>query len=225
MSILNKFSNYLSVSIFVQRAYREFDNLSKDEYFLRKGEGTKKLIEEILPLTAFLKWFERPGRRVKCRYYAGNQNFDAKIKLSGPEVELGFIPDHFFIEVTSPEEERLESLRRESLARYGIVFSGRNIKRIRERKKGIDCIVSEPMVVDSDYPVKNSIELIRNVLAKKSQKKYPVPCILLVQVTPDRSLSIPEWLQIICAIRGDFNQEKFHSLYLVNWGTNDVFKV
>ena len=122
MSRLKNFTNFITVSVFVQRAYRELDSIDKNDYLLRKGDGTKKLIDEILPLTAFLKFFERPGRMVRCRYFPDSQNYDAIIKISGYEVKQGFIEDKYFVEVTLAEEEYVEHLRRESLARYGFVF-------------------------------------------------------------------------------------------------------
>jgi hypothetical protein len=135
MSKLDKFTNFLTTSVFVQRAYRELDSININDYFLRQGDGTKKIIEEILPLTAFLKHFERPGRRVKCRYFRNNQNYDAIIKIGGYEVEQGFIDDSYFVEVTLAEEKKYTYLRRESLARYGFVFGGDSIRRVKNKKK------------------------------------------------------------------------------------------
>ncbi len=219
------FSNYLSVSTFVRRAYQEFDSFDTKSLNLRQGDGTKKFIEEILPLTAFLKWFEQPGRQVKCRYYPGDQNFDAKIRVSGREVEYGYIPKEIFIEVTSPEEEGIENLRREALARYGFVNGGKNIRRIRNLKKGIDTIVSEPMVQDTDYPVKNAVPLIKSALIKKNEKAYPNPCILVIQVTPERPLGHSEWLQIVRETRIEVDREKFWATILVDWETSRAFQL
>jgi len=225
MSRLDKFSNYLSVSVFVQRAYRELDNIDKNDYFLRKGDGTKKFIDEILPLTAFLKYFERPGRRVKCRYFQDSQNYDAKIKISGDEVDKGFIAGSYFVEVTLAEEEYIEHLRRESLARYGFVFGGNNIRRIKNTRKGADLIESKPVGRDSDFPVKNAIELVKKALEKKNQKVYPTLCILVVQVEPERTLSLSEWLILTKEIKSEVNRYKFQATYIVNWSTNIVFEV
>ncbi|MFZ5886015.1 MAG: hypothetical protein ACOYYF_00970, partial [Chloroflexota bacterium] len=184
MSRLKNFTNFITVSVFVQRAYRELDSIDKNDYLLRKGDGTKKLIDEILPLTAFLKFFERPGRMVRCRYFPDSQNYDAIIKISGYEVKQGFIEDKYFVEVTLAEEEYVEHLRRESLARYGFVFGGNNIRRIKNKKSSTDTIESKPVGHDVDFPVKNTIELVKKALERKSQKIYPNPCILVVEVKP-----------------------------------------
>ncbi|MGA7193902.1 MAG: hypothetical protein WBW94_09740 [Anaerolineales bacterium] len=225
MSRLDKFSSYLSVSVFVQRAYRELDSIDRNDYFLRQGDGTKKFIDEILPLTAFLKHFERPGRRIKCRYFQDNQNYDAIIKISGDEVKQGFISDSFFVEVTLAEEEYTEHLRRESLARYGFVFGGDNIRRVKNHKNGTDFIESKPAGRDIDFPVVNAVELVKKALEKKNQKTYPAPCILVVEVKPERTLSLSEWLTLTKEIQNSVNRDKFQATFIVNWLTSNVFEV
>ncbi|MBE0672711.1 MAG: hypothetical protein IH588_19210, partial [Anaerolineales bacterium] len=216
MSKLNNFINFLSVPIFVQRAYRELDRINDDDYFLRKGDGTKKFVDEILPLTVFLKHFERPGRKIRCRYFPESQNYDAIIKISGNEVKQGFLESSYFVEVTIAEEEYTEHLRRESLARYGYVFGGDNIRRVKNKKSGTDIIQSKPVVQDIDHPVKNAIELVKKALEKKNQKPYPSPCILIVELQPQRILSLTEWLTLINEVRDSVNRDKFRSTYIVN---------
>jgi hypothetical protein len=225
MSKLDKFTNFLSVSIFVQRAYRELENMDKNDYFLRQGDGTKKFVDEILPLSAFLKHFERPGRCVKCRYFKDNQNYDAVIEISGDEVEQGFLVKSYFVEVTSAEEEYIEHLRRESLARYGVVFLGNSIRRIKNKQDGTDSIDSKPVARDTDYPAKGAIELVKQALQKKNRKNYPTPCILVIEVQPERPLSFSEWVTVKNGVRNEVDREKFQATYIVNWSTNMVFEI
>lgn len=223
--MLKNFTNFITVSVFVQRAYRELDSVDKNNYFLRKGDGTKKLIEEILPLTAFLKHFERPGRKVKCRYFPDNHNYDAIIKISGYEVNQRFIENKYFVEVTLAEEEYTEYLRRESLARYGFVFSGNNIRRIKNKKNGTDIIESKPTGHDADFPVKNSIKLVKMALERKNQKAYPSPCILVIEVKPERPLSLSEWVMVKNEVRNSVNRDKFRATFMVDWSTSQVFEI
>ena len=224
MPNLAMFSNYLSVSTFVRRAYQEFDGFDTKSLNLRQGDGTKKFIEEILPLTAFLKWFERPGRQVKCRYYSGNQNFDAKIRVSGREVEYGYIPRELFIEVTSPEDEKYEHLRREGLAHEGCVFGGNNIEK-KKNDQGIDTIVSKPMAQDAECIVGQTVMLVKTALDKKNKKVYPNPCILVVQVRPERLLYLSEWLQLVQDVKTEINLEKFWATIIVDWATSRAFQI
>lgn len=225
MSRLKNFTNFITVSVFVQRAYRELDSIDKNDYLLRKGDGTKKLIDEILPLTAFLKYFERPGRKVKCRYFPDSQNYDAIIKISGYEVNQGFIENKYFVEVTLAEEEHVEHLRRESLARYGFVFGGNNIRRIKNTKSGTNFIESKPIGHDVDFPVNNAVELVKKALERKNQKIYPNPCILVVEVKPERPLSLSEWVMLKNEVQSSVNRNKFRATFIVDWSTSQVFEI
>lgn len=122
MSATEKFSkSYLSTATFVSRAYSALERFSANEVRLRKGKGCKELVEEIIPIAAFLKHFEIPGRKVTCKYYPGNQNYDAKIRIEGDDVSLGLVKERYFLEVTSAVSS-YEFLEREALARYGSVF-------------------------------------------------------------------------------------------------------
>lgn len=225
MSALNKFVTFLSVSVFVQRAYRELDRLNDEDYFLRKGTGVKKFVDEILPLTVFLKYFERPGRKIRCRYFPDSQNYDAIIQIDGNEVKQGFLESSYFVEVTLAEEEHTEHLRRESLARYGYVFGGDNIRRVKNSKSGIDFIESKPVVRDFDFHVKNAIELVKMALERKNQKTYPTPCILIVEVKPERALSLSEWFQLVNEVSDLADRDKFKSVFVANWATSSVFEI
>jgi hypothetical protein len=83
MSATDKFSkSYISTATFVSRAYAALEQFSDNEVRLREGKGSKDLVEEIIPIAAFLKHFEIPGRKVKCKYFPGNQNYNAKIRVT-----------------------------------------------------------------------------------------------------------------------------------------------
>jgi hypothetical protein len=225
MSILNKFKNWLHVSTFVSRAYSEINKIDNNEFFRRKNRETKKLIEEILPLATFLKYFEGPERKIKCIYFSDNRKYDARIKIKGIEVEKGFIESEYYLEVTIAENQKIEHLRREALARYGSVFGGEKIRRVINKKKGINKIESNPSIQDIDYPVKAAIQLSKRAIEKKINENYPKPCLLIVQVTTDRNFSISEWAELAKELQTFKNNNTFQSIFIVNWGTNMTFKL
>lgn len=227
MSRLDRFRNYLTVSTFVQRAYKELEALNNEQYYLRKGEDIRKLIQEILPLATFLKYFERPGRQVKCRHFSGSQNYDAKLKLEGDEIEKGFLEAEFFVEVTRAECEEYEHLRREALHLYGSVFFGKDIRKVGSKNKGNYKIESQAVAEDMDYEVKEAVTLITKALEKKYNKKrpYPSPCLLLIQVETGRPLALNEWCRLAKEIQGIVNREKFRATYVIDWWTNAVLAI
>jgi hypothetical protein len=227
MSRLHKFKNYLTVSSFVQRAYKELEALNNEQYYLLQGEDIRKLVQEILPLTAFLKHFERPDRRIKCRYFSGNQNYDAKLKLEGADIDKGFFEAAYFVEVTKAEDEAHEHLRREALHLYGSVFEGKDIRKVGSKRKGTYKIESHAVAVDMDYDVKEAMELVKKVLEKKyaKRKPYPSPCLLLVQVETGRPLALTEWCTFVKEIQSAVNREKFRATYIIDWWTNTVLAI
>jgi len=222
MSATDKFSkSYLSTSTFVSRAYATVEQLNNNEYHLRKGKGTKKLVEEIMPIAAFLKHFELPGRKVKCKYFPGNQNYDAKIRVEGEDVRLGFIESEYFLEVTSAVSS-YDYLEREALSHSGSVFSGGKIRREKSSRK----IISEAVAEDYDAPVSKASEwVIARLKGKANKEMYPQPCILLVQVDPERPLRLREWLTIMENIQSSVNRDAFTATYLVNTWRNVVLQV
>jgi len=225
MKKLDKFKNNLATYNFVKRAYNEIESINSKEYFIRDDNFTKKLIDEILPIATFLKHFEKPGLAIKCQYFPGNQNYDAKIQLSGYYKDKGYFEQSYFIEVTSARNPK-DYLIREALARDGII-GGEDVERIGSKSKGNDKIIARGKARDMDSPVKDAIEWTASALKKKYDKKetYPKPCILLIDVVPARPLGLSEWLAVIIGVRKTIDPEKFKATYLVNWETNVTFKI
>lgn len=224
MSKLDKFNAYLTTAVFVRRAYSEIEALTHHDYYVRNDPDTRKIVEEVLPLAAFLKHYDRPGRSVQCRFIPGSQNYDAKIKLKGYEVDKGLLEDSYFVEVTSAVSPQ-DYLVREALDRYGIIC-GYNIRRNGSKKKGNDRIEGQG-AHDFDSPVKDALDWTKIVLRKKYGKKepYPNPCILVVQVKPARPLSLHEWCTVAEGVQGVIDRDKFRFTYIVDWETNVVFAV
>jgi len=225
MSATDKFSkSYISTATFVSRAYSVLEQFSDNEVRLREGKGCKELVEEIIPIAAFLKHFEIPGRQVKCKYFSGNQNYDAKIRVQGRDVSLDFIKESYFLEVTTAVSPK-DFLEREALSRYGSVFGGGDIERVGSTRKRNDKIVSKPVVEDHDAVTIKASDWIRARLQAKANKVYPKPCILLVQVEPERPLSIHEWSAVAKDVQPSVDREVFAATYLVNAWMNVVLPV
>jgi hypothetical protein len=222
MSATKNFSkSYLSTATFVSRAYASVDQLSTSQFLMRKGKGVKRFVEEIMPIAAFLKHFEIPGRRVRCKHFPGNQNYDAKIHVQGSDVRLGFIEKEYFLEVTSAVSS-YDFLEREALAHSGSVFGGGKIR----REKGSRRILSDAVAEDHDASVIKASEWVVACLTDKANKQtYPQPCILLVQVEPERPLNTREWLTVIENVQGRVNRHAFTATYLVNAWRNVVLQI
>jgi len=222
MSVTDKFSkSYLSTATFVSRAYATVDQLNTKQILMRKGNGVKKLVEEIMPIAAFLKHFEIPGIRVRCKHFPGNQNYDAIIHVQGNDVPLGLIEPEYYLEVTSAVSS-YDFLEREALSNNGSVFGGGKIR----REKGSRRIISDATAEDHDAPVNKTSDWVITCLKNKANKQaYPHPCILLVQVEPERPLNTREWLTIVERIQPSVNRQAFTATYLVNAWRNVILQV
>lgn len=187
-----------------------------------RGPGVKELVEEVMPLTALLKNFESPELTVRCKYVGGEANQDARLRLSGTPVDQGFFEQDYYLEVTSAVSP-VDYLRREALTRYGSVFGGPEIKRVRSKKRGVNEIVSHAVAEDMDSPLLEAITWVKERLRAKAEKEYPQPCILVVNVEPDRPLSLGEWAELDKSISADAVQAQFKLTFIVEWYRNIVF--
>ncbi|MBK7394187.1 MAG: hypothetical protein IPI64_12965 [Chloracidobacterium sp.] len=224
VSVTEKFSkSYLSTSVFVSRAYKAVEQISKTDFFMRP-RGCKEVIEEIIPIAAFLKHFEIPGRSVKCKYYGGNHNYDAKIRIDGSFVEQGYFEANYFLEVTTAISKN-EHLAREELALTGFTFGDGDIRSEGSKQKGTYKVLSHAAAENHDAPVTKASKLITECLVKKAKKQYPNPCILLVQVEPERPPTIHEWSTIVKSIRDSVDREAFALTFIVNAWRNTVIQI
>jgi hypothetical protein len=214
--------SYLIAETFTGRAYHALESLTLEEYRMRTGDLAKPLIEEILPLAALVRKLDVPGRRARCKYYPGSGQFDAKLRLSGDHVDHGFARPEYYVEVTTAVSNK-DYLRRESLHRYGSVFGGDSIYRKGSRSKGNDEIVSEAQVQDGEEPARQARFLVEECLRLKAAKGYPTPCILLINVIPEKRLSIEDWCHLTKAVVGAGGRDTFDLVFLSDFWNNSVF--
>jgi hypothetical protein len=221
--MLDRFrKSFLTVPVFVSRAYSELEALDGDQYRMRSVPGAKELIEEVVPLAALLKHLEIPGRHIRCRFVGGQAGHDAQIRVSGRDVDLGWLKPSYFVEVTVAVSS-IDFLKREALTRNGYVFGGEDIQRVKKGKtRGV---VSRAAAVDGEKAVDDVIAWATKSVAAKGAKRYPRPCILVVSVQPERPLRVREWSRVIEALHPSVDRSRFERAFLVDWGTNTVFQI
>lgn len=100
---------------------------------------TKKLIEELLPLTHYVRSHYTEGQQLRVRWVDGNQVYDAEILSKGQFVQQNFAKARSFVEVTGVMHAN-EHLRRRLLDEKGGSFGVRGIAVDRKTKQ----IKSEP---------------------------------------------------------------------------------
>jgi hypothetical protein len=206
---------FMSVPTFVRRANTAVEGASAEHFRSRSGE-LKGLIEEVLPLATFLKHLEIPSRRVTARLSSDDADHDAQIKVAGPEVDRGFLRAHYFVEITTAASP-VEYLRREALNRNGFAFGGSDIRREGSRFRGDDRIISKAVAVDGEAAARDATTWGKDRIEAKSRKHYPTPCILLINVEPEKRLTLGEWYALTSSSTSIVQPGVFSSIYVIDW--------
>jgi hypothetical protein len=223
--LLDQFrSSFLPVGTFVDSAYNALDTVSVEALYKRGNSETTLLLQEILPLATFLKKFERPGRRIFCRYAGGGSSpFDAEIRVEGREVELGFLEPSYYIEVTTAEYPE-QYLARESLRRYGFVYGGQSTKRIRA-PDGTSDVESHAVARHAGDVAKHLTTLVHDAIVLKAAKSYPEPCLLVVDAVPDKPITLLEWANLAREMTPDLAASRFKGCWIADWVSNTAVEV
>ena len=67
------------------------------------------------------------------------------------------------------------------------------------------------------------VDLAVKRLEQKNRKKYPDPCILIINAEPKFPVTPEEWVSIIQQVRNRVADLRFSFVYMVDAGRNDVF--
>ncbi len=192
---LTDFEKRLSSKEFVEKAsyalLREIDSEGGISRLRRRTGKFKKLIEEVLPISFFIRCFERPGLDLYCEYLSGNQSYDAKIYCEGLLVEKQSLKSEFFLEVSIACHPK-DYLKRECLERGLPSFGGNDIERLKN-----GTIKSSPEVSDSDELMEKHFEFIKSRIDGKNKIQYPPDTYLIIPLFPDTLIMRNEWLEII----------------------------
>jgi hypothetical protein len=148
------------------------------------------LVEEILPISAFLGYFERPGLELYCQFYSGNQKYDARIYCEGWFVENDYLKEEYFLEVSTVCDQ-VDYLRRECIDK-GQPFFGGPARRLANGE-----IESTPKSFSPEIIVEDNLSNIRSTLSKKARKGYPENTFLIIPLVPTVLLWPGEWLDVL----------------------------
>jgi hypothetical protein len=190
------FETRLDSRTFIIKAFDALERqrqLSNGISNLRLRQGPcKELIEEILPISAFLGCFERPGLNLFCEYFgSSNQNFDAKIYCEGLLVEHGSLHKEYFLEVSVAVHEK-DYLKRESIEKGVPCFGGDKIERQSD-----GTIQSTPQTRTPVDLIDEHLNWIRSRIENKSKKDYQNNTFLIIPLFPDSFLMQSEWRIIL----------------------------
>ena len=168
----------------------------------------KKLLEELLPICAYVQASYRPGRYMSVRWMDGSQNFDAELHQRGAYVLEHYYPAKGFIEVTCTMHSK-EHLMRELLDTKGTAFG---LEGIRRMKNGD--IESTPVAYSYPEFIDDYAAIVLEQIAQKARVHYPANTTLIVQCTLNTIYMPNEWGDLISRIRTGLPTNNFREIYL-----------
>ncbi len=193
---------------FCRKVYELFDQIragpnGTSRIRLRPTKTEKRLLEELIPIACYVQGRYRVGRRIKLRWFAGSQPFDAALSSSGVLVEQGIFPKRLLIEVTTAVHPN-DHLVRKLIDQHGPAFGPNGTA--RDQRTGH--IVSKPHVYRNNERVTDLSSQIIACLKKKNAKNYPPETVLIVDCVAGL-LDESEWNDAVQEVR----KAKLHSVF------------
>jgi hypothetical protein len=178
---------------FCRKVYDLFDQVRRErggiaKLRLRTTKNEKRLIEELIPIARYLQARYREGRRIKVRWFSGQQPYDAVLLSRGELVKQGVARKKLLLEVTTSVHQN-EYLTRQLLHEQGGHFGVKGV--FRDKKTGK--IVSKPHVHTNDELATDLAGQILERLASKRDKHYPQGTVLIINCVPNGLILPSEW--------------------------------
>jgi len=161
-----------------------------------RSRRAKKLLEEILPLAAFIQARYGPGSRMQVRWSSGNQPYDAQAVYRGALVDRGFLPADQYLEVTTAEHVN-EYLVRERMAKEGGSFAAAGTRRDLTTRE----VLSVPVAVEHSDEMDRLVALVIERVREKAAHGYPATTALVVYCNLGGVILADEWSHIVAAVQ------------------------
>jgi hypothetical protein len=174
----------------------------------RTSKVEKKLIEELLPICAYLQARYRIGRYISVRWSAGNQQCDAELVQHGAYVTHGYYPDTYFLEVTCAMHKN-EHLSRELLDKEGGAFGLDGLRRLKSGD-----IESVPVSYSNNDFIARYATLLLGTIARKAAKPYPDNTALVVQCNLNNLYLPSDWAGLMSQVQEALPAIPFSELFL-----------
>jgi hypothetical protein len=162
----------------VSQKCRELAQSPEAKGFSQSGAPlAKKFHDEIYPLSVFVAHEYRGRGDVLIQPNLGNDNFDAKVTITGSSGA-----QTTFIEITCAKDGYDESLRMEVLLKEGGVFMTGPITKSGRRGAPDRIVKVTPEAASHNETLERYLQLIETTVEAKSQVRYGPQHILLVAV-------------------------------------------
>ena len=156
----------------------------------------KELLEEILPLAAFIQARYGPGSRMQVRWSGGNQPYDAQAYYRGGLVDRSLLPAEQYLEITTAEHGN-EYLVRERMAKVGGSFAAIGTRRDPVTRE----VVSDAVAVEHSDEMDGLVRLVVARVQDKAGHGYPENTALVVHCNLGGVIPEDDWAYIVGAVR------------------------
>jgi hypothetical protein len=199
---------------FCKKVYSMFDQVRSglagaSKLRMRPTKEEKRLVEELVPISHYIQTKYSVDWRIKVRWVAGSQTYDATMLSSGPLVDKGLIARNRFVEVTRAVHPN-EYLVRELIDRSGCSFGVRGVTRDQKTK----VIKSVPHVRHEGEIQSDLAESILESLSRKSDKSYPEGTVLIIDCVPNSVVLEEEWNSAIRKARATLVKHRFAEVFV-----------
>jgi len=187
-----------------------------NEEFHRKIGWSKRLLEELFPLSRLALFLKLPGLEVEVEAFENSGRPDGHIRITG------FRQQEFEVQITYVGYEYEDALRNELLVSQGLAPGAGDIRR---GKKGGN-IVATMAGVDHDEHIGRMSASVMNQFRKKALKRYAQGTVLLVAFEEIKLYGRSAWSSLFSAIAeaGGMAGSQFGEIYLFNGATNEIHR-
>jgi hypothetical protein len=189
--------------------------LSNEEYHRKIGRS-KKIREELYPLSRLGLYFKQPGLIVEVEGFEDSGRPDGHIRITG------FIEREFEVQITFADYGHNDALRAEMLVSQGFTPGSGDIRREKPSGK----IVATMAAVDSDEHIFRIAAAVRERLTDKASRLYAPGTVLLIALDEVKLSGRGNWHLLFSKLDhdGGLASSSFAEVYLYNCATNELHK-
>ena len=197
---------------FAQSVASQIEALSRDEFFLRVGRS-KRLQEELFPLSRLALHFAFPGLSVEVEAFENNGPVDGHISLRGYKTQ------DFDVEITYLRSHE-DAMRGELLCTNNVTPGAGPIR----RDKVTGEVIAEYGLIEHCELIETIASSLIDLHAKKVVKTYPLGTVLLIAFDEVSLYGSSDWRKLYdhLASKGGLAIGKFRAIYLFNCATNEL---
>lgn len=220
-----KFDGFDFCKLVNEEHYCIIRNIDGVKALRSKNRGFKEFMEEIIPISFYVRRNYGLGRRLFVTWCGSNidnngcaVSYDGLIEQHGVAVDLYNLESKFYLEVTSALLKN-QHLADQLLNEEGGHFAVKGI----DKKDGK--LVSEVISFEGTEYVNEFCERLSEIIIKKLAKKYPDKTVLVVCCTLDTPFTSSDWELLESKIRSEIRNDKFIEIFIYDSTSERFFTI